>query len=185
MEFFTLTTDRLLLKGLSPKLIHEIFNTHSKAEVMQLMGLAEGDYLHYLEMHEKGMETHRISLFVFMLVEKTTNRPIGECGFHTWNTKHRRAELFYLLRNDADKQKGYMKEALPHVIEYGFAQLGLHRMAAFIDEANTPSLKLLKHFGFTKEGTMREDYFVDGKNEDSDCYALLNWEWENFASNNQ
>jgi ribosomal-protein-alanine N-acetyltransferase len=25
---------------------------------------------------------------------------------------------------------------------------------------------------------MREDYVVDGKNEDSECYSLLKWEWE-------
>jgi ribosomal-protein-alanine N-acetyltransferase len=49
-------------------------------------------------MHEKGMETHRISLFYFLLFDKETQMCIGECGFHTWKKTHRRTELFYSLK---------------------------------------------------------------------------------------
>jgi ribosomal-protein-alanine N-acetyltransferase len=49
-------------------------------------------------MHEKGMETHRISLLYFLLFDKETQMCIGECGFHTWKKTHRRAELFYSLK---------------------------------------------------------------------------------------
>lgn len=55
----------------------------------------------------------------------------------------------------------------------------LHRVAALVGRENMPSLKLLNKFGFKFEGTLREDYVVDGKNEDSECYSLLSWEWKN------
>ena len=129
-------------------------------------------------MHEKGMETHRISIFVFLLIDKETGFPIGECGFHTWAASHNRAEVFYNMTNDNYKQKGLMTEALKAVLKFGFTQLKLHRIEALIAAENEPSLKLLFRYGFSKEGTMREDYVVDGKNEDSDCYSLLKWEWE-------
>ena len=71
-----------------------------------------------------------------------------------------------------------MTEALGKVIDYGFKNLNLHRIQAMVADSNTPSVRLLNRYGFTKEGTMREDYVVDGKNDDSDCYSLLRWEWD-------
>jgi [ribosomal protein S5]-alanine N-acetyltransferase len=159
-------------------MIHELFNTRTKEQILAYFGVDEKGYAHFKEMHEKGMETHRLSLFFFLLFDKERHLPIGECGFHTLNRSHRRTELYYGLRHDADKGKGIMKEALGAVLKYGFTDMDLHRIEALVDSGNTPSVKLLQHFGFTKEGTMREDYFVNGKNEDSDCYSLLKWEWE-------
>lgn len=171
-------TPRLILKGITPAIIHLFYSTKSKQEILDYFGFDEGLYEHYKNMHEKGMETHRISLFFFLMIEKETNLPIGDCGFHTWNKSHNRTELFYGLRNDSVKQKGFMTEALQEVLDYGFHELNLHRIEALVGAFNIPSVKLLQHFGFTKEGTMREDYVVDGKNEDSDCYSLLKWEWK-------
>jgi [ribosomal protein S5]-alanine N-acetyltransferase len=175
----TIPTQRLLLKSITPAIINELFNTKTKEEIMDYFGVDEAGFQHYKDIHEKGVETHRLSVFVFLLIDKESNLPIGECGFHTWNATHSRAEVFYVLRNEAFKQKGLMKEALKDVLEYGFTELNLHRIQALIAAENQPSLKLLQRFGFTKEGTMREDYVVNGKNEDSDCYSLLKWEWKN------
>ena len=89
-----LTTNRLILKGITPALIHELYNTKNKDEIIQFFGFDEAGYEHCKEMHEKGMETHRISLFYFLLIERQSQLPIGDCGFHTWNNTHRRSELF-------------------------------------------------------------------------------------------
>lgn len=173
-----ITTPRLILKSITPAIIHELFNTKSKEEIKNYFGFDDNGFEHHKEMHEKGMETHRISIFVFLLIDKESGLTIGECGFHTWNALHRRAEVFYNMRDESKKQKGYMTEALEAVLKYGFRELNLHRIEALIYAMNQPSLKLLLRYGFSKEGTMREDYVVDGKNEDSDCYSLLKWEWD-------
>ncbi len=119
------------------------------------------------------METDRLSLLVFLLVEKESGRTIGQCGYHTWNRLHDRAEVFYLLSDDGDKRKGYMKEALAAVLQYGFREMRLNRIEAFVADYNEPSVRLLHHYGFRKEGTARGHYLVDGVYEDSDFYALL------------
>lgn len=173
-----ITTPRLILKSITPALIHELFATKSKEEIKNYFGFDDDSFDHYRDMHEKGMETHRISLFFFLLVNKDTGMPVGECGFHTWTPLHNRAEVFYNMRNDGNKQKGYMTEALEAVLKFGFTELKLHRIEALVDSENEPSLRLLLRYGFTKEGTMREDYAVNGINENSDCYSLLKWEWE-------
>jgi len=177
-----ITTPRLILKSITPAIIHELFNTKSKEEIKNYFGFDDNVFEHYKDMHEKGMETHRTSLFFFILINMETGLPIGECGFHTWAASHRRAEVFYNMRDEQSKQKGYMTEALKAVLQFGFTQLGLHRIEALIAAENEPSLRLLMRYGFTKEGTMREDYVVNGINEDSECYSLLKWEWENNDS---
>jgi ribosomal-protein-alanine N-acetyltransferase len=92
---------------------------------------------------------------------------------------HRRAELFYSLRSDADKRQGYMSEAVKTVLNYGFNELGIHRVAALTAPSNEASIALLKYFGFSKRRySLREDYVVNGINEDSVCFSLLKWEWE-------
>ena len=173
-----ITTPRLILRSITPAIIHELFNTKSKEEIISYFGIDEAEFERYKTMHENGMESYKISAFYFLVFEKETGLPIGECGFHSWNKQHNRTEVFYYLRNDSYKRKGYITEALKVVLEYGFTELNLHRVEALIAAENEPSLRLLLRYGFSKEGTMREDYVVDGKNEDSDCYSLLKWEWE-------
>jgi [ribosomal protein S5]-alanine N-acetyltransferase len=173
-----LETPRLLLKPITPSLIHEMFNSWIKEDIYGYFGFGDSDYEHYKTMHEKGMETHRISLYAFVLVRKSDNLPIGECGFHTWNRSHRRTELFYHLRKDEYKRQGLMTEALGAVLTFGFTELGLHRVEAKAAPENTASIALLKKYDFTYEGIAREDYEVDGKNEDSVQYSLLKHEFK-------
>jgi [ribosomal protein S5]-alanine N-acetyltransferase len=172
-----INTPRLLLKGITPEFVEEIFAGSTREEIMSYFGVDKAGYDHLHNMHQKGMVTFRLSFFHFLMVEKDRNVPIGECGFHTWNDTHKRAELFYSLRKDEHKQKGYMTEALKETLTYGFTTMGLHRVAALAGIGNKPSIKLLSNFGFTWEGTMREDYVVNGRSENSECYSLLKQEW--------
>lgn len=143
-----------------------------------IFGADEAIYNHLKTMVEDGMEAYRVTSFYFLLIDKKSEKVIGECGYHTWSVPHRRAELFYSLRNETDKRQGYMSEALKVILNYGFNELGIHRVAALTAPSNEASIALLKHYGFVMEGIHREDYVVNGVNEDSVCYSLLKWEWE-------
>ena len=73
----TIPTQRLLLKSITPAIIHELFNTKTKEEIMDYFGVDEAGFQHYKDIHEKGVETHRLSVFVFLLIDKESNLPIG------------------------------------------------------------------------------------------------------------
>jgi ribosomal-protein-alanine N-acetyltransferase len=176
-------TPRLILKGITPAIIHQLFNSQLKEEIVDYFAVDDAGYQRMLNMHEMGMETNRYSLFFFLICDRENNFPLGECGFHTLNQTHRRAELFYQLRKDEHKRKGFITEALPRVLQYGYLDLNLHRIEALVGSQNIPSVKLMQRFRFTKEGTMREDFVIDGKSVDSDCYSLLKWEWEEMQDN--
>jgi [ribosomal protein S5]-alanine N-acetyltransferase len=111
-------------------------------------------------------------------VEKQSNTIIGNCGFHTWNPQHHRAEIGYAMNSDEFKNKGFMKETLEKIIEFGFQDMDLNRIEALISENNIPSRKLLDYFGFTKEGVMRGHYLVGEVFEDSVSYSLLKSEYK-------
>ena len=114
----------------------------------------------------------------FQIVEKASSKIMGKCGFHTWNPQHHRAEIGYALNDDEFKNKGYMKETLEKVLDFGFQEMPLNRIEALIDENNTPSKKLLDYFGFVREGNLRGHYLVDGVFEDSVMYSLLTSEFK-------
>ncbi len=173
-----LNTPRLLLKSITPAIIHELFQNKSKEELMAFFNMDVAGYERLKEMNEAGMESFRVALFYFLLIDKTNGKVIGECGFHSWNKAHHRAELYYHLKNDSDKRKGFMSEAVKEVLNYAYNELKLHRVQALVARENIASIKLLERFKFKKEGVLREDYLVDGKMEDSVCYSLLKHEWE-------
>lgn len=168
-----LETKRLHLSIVTPALLHELFENNDSSFLMNYFGTDEKGLEHYASLHTNGMEAHRHSLIIIRILLKNTDLVIGECGFHTWNTFHRNAELFYRLHQDTYKNKGLMSEVLPDVLDYAFNSMNLHRIEAKIAEDNTPSLRLLLKNGFKLEGRHREDYLVDNQFEDSIIYSKL------------
>lgn len=169
-----LETDRLLLKELNPEIMDQLFTSYPDSEIMQHLGISTAEQLETERgNYNKGLTTYRLSFKKFVLTDKKTGKPIGKCGFHTWYTQHRRAEIGYALSDDTAKGQGLMTEALEAVIKYGFEEMDLNRIEAFIGTGNTASLKLVRGLGFVEEGTLRSHYSKNGKMEDSICFSLL------------
>lgn len=66
-----------------------------------------------------------------------------------------------------------MSRIVPVVIDYGYTQMKLHRIEAFVEPSNTQSIRLLEKFQFEKEGYCKEHYYYEGKYDDSVMYALI------------
>ena len=64
-----------------------------------------------------------------------------------------------------------MSEAI--IVNYGFRNMGLERIEAFVEPNNTPSIKLLKKMSFKKESLLKQHYFYNNRMEDSIVFALL------------
>ena len=177
MKFNTLTTERLLLRELTPEVYDHVFNSYTDQELRSFFALVDDEQLNQKKLTWKnGLTMFNKSFVYFQLLRKDTACNIGWCGFHTWHFPHKRAEIGYVLTDEEERDKGYMKEALAEIIRYGFNKMNLHRIEALIEPSNIPSLKLAVRFGFVKEGHLREHYFKDGKMEDSVLYALLKTE---------
>ena len=82
-------------------------------------------------------------------------------------------ELFYSLKKDEFKQKGYMSEALLPILEYGKNQMDLYRIEAFVAIDNIPSNRLMQKFGFQKETTLKHRYQFGDEVDTDNFYSLL------------
>ena len=179
MQIVSIQTPRLVLRALTPEVYDYVFTKYSKPEIMEFFGCTTvKDYEEELKKYRDGLSMYRKSLLIFQLIEKGSNKVIGWCGYHTWYINHDRAEIGYVITDESKKQKGFMKEALTAVINYGFQKMGLKRIEAMLAPGNNPSLKLVTAFGFQKEGLLREHYLVDGTYEDSVMYSLLEREFQ-------
>lgn len=175
---YTLTTERLLLKSFTHEVYRQAFTELDEAAIIDLFGHnGHDDYLAEKERFDKGMVTFNKSFIFFQLRDKSSNQFLGWCGYHTWYQKHNRAEVFYMLTDEQQRRQGLMSEALKAVIEYGFKEMQLERIEAFVAEDNNASLALLNKFGFKQEGLFRKHYKVDGINTDSLAFGLLKEEF--------
>lgn len=177
-ELFTLETERLILKGITPEAYKIIMDNSGNEEVIRFWGLqTDAELQAELRRYKGGMTCYYHSFMRFVLEEKATGNVIGQCGYHKWYKDHSRAEIGYNMSIEELKNKGYMREAIAPIIEYGFTTMKLNRVEAFIHPENEPSVKLVQRLGFTYEGLMREHYCSADVIEDSACYSLLSREF--------
>jgi len=102
---------------------------------------------------------------------------IGTVGFSVLDYESDSAELGYWIAPE-QQQQGYGSAAVAHLVDYGFRELGLHRIEARVFEFNTGSQRLLESLGFTQEGVHRDGEFVRGDYQNVYWYGLLEAEWE-------
>ncbi len=179
MNFEEILTDRLILRKISDETYDEIFKTYTDEEIKDLLGIdTEEALIKEKAKYQGGIASHNKKILYFQLLDKETKKIIGWCGFHTWYIDHFRAEIGYGLFDEHYKRKGLMSEAIFPIINYGFEQMNLHRIEAFISPYNDASLKLIKKLNFKEEGLLREHYYTNNKSEDSMVFGLLKHEFE-------
>jgi len=172
-------TPRLLLRLSTPETYKEVMEHYSPDAIKQFLGLATDNALEEArDKYKRHLTNYRSSFAYFHMIEKGTGRIMGDCSYHTWYFLHDRAEIGYSLRDDHDKNKGYMTEAIREVLRYGFGPMNLNRVEAFISPDNIPSQKLVRAMGFTEEGRLREHYRKQDRIEDSLVFGLLRKEFK-------
>lgn len=59
--------------------------------------------------------------------------------------------------------RGYGKTSLQLLLEIGFKELNLHRLEAWIQTENKPSIALAKSAGLQSEGLSKKRLYINGK----------------------
>lgn len=126
---------------------------------------------------EKGFEPGgRVTKFdengEFIICDETT-RPIGQLGYHDYSHRHRHAELAILIGEKDAWSKGYGSDAIVAFGHWFFNQKGAHRLWLVVFADNTRAQRAYEKVGFTREGTRREQVFMDGQWVDEHLYGLL------------
>jgi len=116
---------------------------------------------------------------VFAIKIKENNQIIGIAGFDDIVKENKVATLFIGIGNKNTRGRGYGKETLNLLLEYGFNELDFYRIQLNVLEFNHAAIALYEKAGFKREGTFREFVLRDGKRYNLYLYGLLKYELRN------
>lgn len=172
-EFPIIKTERLLLRQFEENDLQNVFKGLSNPDIIKYYGISfdsleetkkQMDWFAQLEKSETG-----IWWAVCSLDNKTF---YGAGGLNSLNKEHKKAEIGFWLLTDFWGQ-GIMMEAIPIICNYGFNNLGLHRIEGFVDSDNINCKKAMAKLNFQYEGTMRDSEMKDDKFINLDIYAII------------
>ena len=93
------------------------------------------------------------------------------------NAKHHYGHLGGWAAANA-RNLGYATEAATALMDYGFAELGLHRVGSQCFSRNKESARVMEKIGLQYEGCMRGAFLKNGVHEDLLVFATVREEWE-------
>jgi len=107
-----------------------------------------------------------------VISEKQTLKYLGQCNLLMIDNQARKAELAIVLQRE-HHGKGYGREAIRLLLDFGFNQLNLNRvfLRAFAD--NQHAIRAYEACGFVHEGRLRQEGFLDGKYRDMLVMSVL------------
>ena len=112
--------------------------------------------------------------YFFAIEEKSSGRYVGEVGF-TVEQSTRSGSLadlgYFILREFHGR--GYMTEAGKRVVDFAFAEAGVHKIKTGCLKENRASERVMQKLGFRKEGELREHQYHEGVWKDRVVYGLL------------
>lgn len=112
----------------------------------------------------------------FAIVQKDTEKLLGNCSLFSIHSVHRTAELGIFLGDSEDRNKGYGTEAVQLLAEYGFRVLNLNNIMLRCFAFNEPAKRCYEKAGFRVFGTRSKAYFADGRYFDEIYMELLSGE---------
>ena len=102
----------------------------------------------------------------FSIVTKDKEQLIGTCSLMNINSVNQTAEVGIFIGESSYRGKGYGKEALKIILDYGFNTLNLHNIYLGVYSFNEQAIECYKKLGFKEAGRIREAKFHNGKRYD-------------------
>ena len=147
--FPILKTERLLLRQLTLEDVIDLSSLRSDPLVNKYLGRPDlctvEEAVVFVEKINQGYEAGKN--YYWAICELNDADFYGTICLWNFSQDGRRAEIGYEL-NRQSQGRGYMNEALRHVIDYSRSVLKLNELEAYTHRENAPSLTLLKRFGF-------------------------------------
>ena len=172
----TLQTSRLLLSSISAEDVKEVHELLSLAETDRYntlgipgnIGVTQKIVHDWLATQNASAPTNYVFRLDLIYIEEF----IGLIALNMGKPSYKTAEVWFKT-HPAQWSKGYTTEALRKILEFGFNELGLHRIEAGCAVENTASAKVLEKAGMTREGLKRKKLPIRGEWKDNFFYGIL------------
>lgn len=164
---------RMFHEGDAEEFYHLIMN--SKLYLKEWLGWL--DYIKSVEDTRKNIK-ERLKDFVenggypksFAIIYKGSIA--GTIGFNEINKMNKTGTVGYWLGENFQRN-GIMTKALQALIDYGFKELGLHKIEIRVATENKKSRALPERFGFVEEGKIKQAEWLYDHYVDHVVYGLL------------
>jgi RimJ/RimL family protein N-acetyltransferase len=114
---------------------------------------------------------------VVPLVVLDGDMPAGVVTYLRLRPAHGSVEIGHIWFAGRVQRSPVGTEAISLLLQHAFDDLDHRRVEWKCDAANTRSRAAAERYGFTYEGTFRQDMVVKGRNRDTAWYSLLDREW--------
>ena len=178
--YFRYETERLLLRVLDEFHSREVLEFYRKNQELfgKYDGIKPGNYYtrryqeEVLRLEKRSaIQGQGVRFYVFL--KGRPERIIGTISLQNiLRIPYESGILGYRFDGDYHHQ-GYALEAVEKLIGIGFKELGLHRIAAYVQKNNRASIRLLVRLGFQWEGTIRQFAKIGDSWRDHEMYGLL------------
>ena len=138
---------------------------------------SEADARAFVEMLRAWQSEQPRRRFQLAIVRRGESGLIGNCGIRRKPDNDWEAAIGYELSPQC-WGLGYATEAARAMVDFGFSELGLRRIASWCIADNVASARVLERLGFVQEGRLRRNEFFKGRWWDTLLYAALAEEWQ-------
>lgn len=125
----------------------------------------------HMKYFKENIETGKIKQFV--IVEKSTETPIGCVYLRDIDLQNDNAEFGIFIGEKEYRGKGFGKESAQLICKYAFEELNLHKIMLRVLPFNAIAVKMYEIIGFKQEANLKEHAKIDGKYEDVILMGLL------------
>ena len=172
-EFPILQTERLLLRQFVDTDLEKVFKGLSHPEIIKYYGVSYQTLEATKEQMTFFADLEKNGTGIWWAVCSIDNKTFyGAGGLNSLNKEHKKAEIGFWLISDF-WGKGIMKEAMPLICNYGFNNLGLHRIEGIVETENKNCKNAIAKLNFKHEGTVKECEVKNGKFISLDIYAMV------------
>jgi RimJ/RimL family protein N-acetyltransferase len=135
-----------------------------------------GDAQRFVQMFIDQQDEQPRRKFQLAVVLKDSGQLIGNCGVRQDAVTSHEAEIGYEIA-PAHWGHGYATEAARAIMQFGFAELKVHRIGAWCIAENVASARVLEKIGVKLEGRLRDMEYFKGRWWDTLLYGMLEHEW--------
>lgn len=174
MSWNKLKSNRIHFEPIDMSIVESLHEYASNESVSKFIGWPlmksmedSKNYVEKLMDNEKKL-THEYASIV--LTE--TNKHIGCMMLFGFNREARHVEVGFVLHQDY-WNKGYVSESLKLLMTHLKEVKAYHKICARVVSSNEGSSKVLMKNDFSLEGTLRDQFFIDGMYYDCLQYGIL------------
>lgn len=114
------------------------------------------------------------------IIKKENDELIGNCSLFDIDRINRCCTLGIFIGEEQNRNKGYGKETINLLLDYGFNYQNMHNINLKVFSFNERAIKCYEKVGFKKCGTRHESYFLEGKYYDEIIMEILENDYRNI-----